>query len=158
MTHRAAAARVDAIDEYAELLVTYRPRSIRDEAEAARIQTQIDALIDKRGRTKAEDELLSLLGDIMFTWEGGNEPLPDLPPHEMAQALMELNDYKQIDLVGPVFPTQSIASEVLSGKRAMTYEYVHRLSEFFNMPADVFFSHGESGYTALHASSTRPAP
>lgn len=75
----------------------------------------------------------------MFTWHDGNEDVPRLPPHEMVKALMDLNNYKQADLVGPIFPTQLVASAVLAGKRKMTYDFVERLSEFFGVSPELFF-------------------
>lgn len=145
MTHTTETS-ILATDEYAQLLLMYRPRSIRDDAEAEIVQAEIDALVDKSATeplSEAEEELLSLLGDIMFTWHDGNENLPQLPPHEMVKALMDVNNYKQVDLVGPIFPTQSVASAVLAGKRKMTYDFVERLSEFFGVSPELFFPSGD---------------
>ena len=58
----------------------------------------------------------------------------------MVKALLETHDLRQQALVGPVFPTKGIASEVLSGKRKLTYDFVERLARFFQVSPEIFFS------------------
>lgn len=53
--------------------------------------------------------------------------------------LLLTHGLRQIDLVGPVFPTRSVASAVLAGKRPLSYQTVRKLSAFFHVPADVFY-------------------
>lgn len=131
---------------YAELLVQTLPRSITTESEAEAIQRRIDALIDRaESLTEAEQELLSLLGDLIFAWEDGKYDLPEVPPHEIVKALLETHGLHQKDLVGPVFPTEGIASEVLHGKRGLTYDYVQRLATFFRVSPAVFYSEEGTG-------------
>jgi HTH-type transcriptional regulator/antitoxin HigA len=133
----------EASQSYADLLRENLPRSITTEAEADAIQRQIDALIDKPGElSEAEEEFLSLLGDLMLVWEDGKYRLPDIYGREAIRGLLQERDLQQKDLVGPVFPTKGIASEVLSGKRSLTYEYVRRLAEFFHVSPAVFYPSG----------------
>lgn len=127
---------------YTELLAAGQPRSITSDEEADRIQKQIDALIDKGQLTQDEEEYLSLLGDLVAAWEEGRYQWPKLSPVEMLRILMEDNGLRQADLVGSVFPTASIASEVLNGKRNLTYEFVERLTRFFHTSPAVFFEAG----------------
>ena len=51
---------------YADLLAAVRPRSIHSEQDAQFVQQEIDRLVDLRGRTAAEEDLLSLLGDLLL--------------------------------------------------------------------------------------------
>jgi HTH-type transcriptional regulator / antitoxin HigA len=127
-------------DQYAALLVETRPRSITTDGEAQAVQDLIDGLVDKtESLTEAEGELLSLLGDLLSAWEGDRyDPEPTTPVQRL-RALLEDNDMRQVDLVGPVFPNKAVASEVLSGKRRLTYDHVQRLAGFFRVPADLFF-------------------
>jgi len=55
-------------------------------------------------------------------------------------ALLEDNGLRQTDLVPHVFPIESVASEVLAGKRKFTYDSVDRLAEYFHVPADLFYT------------------
>jgi HTH-type transcriptional regulator/antitoxin HigA len=63
--------------------------------------------------------------------------LPDVRGVDALLHLMEENDLKQVDLVD-MFGTKSIASEVLTGKRRLTFGHVRELSARFGLPADVF--------------------
>jgi HTH-type transcriptional regulator/antitoxin HigA len=125
---------------YAGLLQAVEPRPIRTEAEADRIQAVVDELIDRAETlTRDEEDLLLLLGTLIERWEGDKYELPGVPPHEIVQALIESHQIRQKDLVGPVFPTEGLASEVLHGKRRLTYDFVQRLAAYFHVSPEVFF-------------------
>src|SRR5581483_8276084 len=85
---------------YADLLSSLQPRSIKNDDEAEAIQRQIDALIDQDELSADEQEVLSLLGDLMLAWEGDRFDVPDLAPPEAIQALLEAHGLRQSDLVG----------------------------------------------------------
>lgn len=128
------------IQRYGELLSETLPRTIRSEAEAEQVQKRINDLIDRRDELgKAESELLSLLGDLIIVWEGSTYDLQDIYGVDAVKVLIRERGFRQATLVGPVFQTSSLASEVLSGKRALSYEYVERLSRFFGVSPAVFF-------------------
>ena len=65
--------------------------------------------------------------------------MPDISGPAAIRALMQERNLRQADLVGPVFPTRSRASEIMAGKRALTYEYVRRLAEFFQVSPALFY-------------------
>jgi plasmid maintenance system antidote protein VapI len=54
------------------------------------------------------------------------------------EELLNANGLKQKDLVG-VFPTESVVSDVLAGKRALTVEHIKKLSERFGVSPALFF-------------------
>jgi antitoxin component HigA of HigAB toxin-antitoxin module len=56
------------------------------------------------------------------------------------QHLMEDNGMKQSELVGPVFASPGIVSEILSGKRKLTLNHVKKLAEFFHTSPAIFLS------------------
>ena len=99
----------------------------------------IDCLIDQPTLSEEEDDFLSLLGDLLLAWEGDRYDLPAPTPQAMVQALLEANGRTQQDLVGPVFATKSVASEVLRGKRRLTYDHVERLARYFRVTPSLFF-------------------
>jgi len=132
--------RTTATDSYAELLQRYQPRPIKTEAEADRIREVLDSLVDRvEVLSSDERDFMLLLATLIETWEEENVPMPDLPPHQLVKALLEARGLRQQDLVGQVFPSKGIASEVLNGKRKLTYDFVGRLADFFQLPADVFY-------------------
>ncbi len=97
-------------------------------------------------RSAAEEELLSLLGDLLSVWEAEHVQLPTLAPGALIGALLEARGLPQQALVGPVFSQRSAASEVISGRRALTYRHVQKLAAYFGVSPAVFFpqhSHGQ---------------
>ncbi len=75
----------------------------------------------------------------MLAWEGDRYDLPAASPADAIRALLDARGMRQGDLVGGVFPTKGIASEVLNGKRQLTYEHVGRLTEIFHVSPAVFY-------------------
>jgi HTH-type transcriptional regulator/antitoxin HigA len=130
----------EAPASYATLLAEVQPRTITNEAEAKAIQAHIDRLIDQPDHTEAEEDLLSLLGDFMVAWEGDHFALDAPTPTEAIRALLQAHGRDQQDLVGPVFATKSIVSEVLHGKRRLTYDHVSRLSSYFHVSRTLFYA------------------
>jgi HTH-type transcriptional regulator/antitoxin HigA len=124
---------------YATLLAEAQPRSITNEAEATAIQARIDRLIDQPEISATEADLLSLLGDLMAAWEEDTFALEAPTPEEAIRALLQAHGRARQDLVGPVFATKSIVSEVLHGKRRLTYDHVSRLASFFHVSPTLFF-------------------
>jgi HTH-type transcriptional regulator/antitoxin HigA len=125
--------------EYVDLLARIQPRSIGSEEEADAIQAQIDRFLDLPARTPAEEALLNLLGDLMMVWETNHVQLPPLAPGALIGALLEARGLPQRALVGPVFTQRSAVSEVIRGRRPLTYRHVQKLADFFGVSPAVFF-------------------
>jgi len=122
------------------------PRSIHSEHDAELAQREIDHLVDLRSRTPAEEELLSLLGDLISVWESEHIELPPVTGSALTvtggaliSALLEARGLRQQALVGPVFAHRSAVSEAIHGKRSLTYEQVAKLARFFDLSPAVFF-------------------
>jgi HTH-type transcriptional regulator/antitoxin HigA len=124
---------------YLETLNHVKPRLIRSEYEAEAVQEQIDALMENRDRTPEDQEYLAFLTWLLLIWEDGKYPPIHVEPIEVIKNLLADNGLRQADLVGPVFPTRSRASEALSGRRSLTYQYVERLAAFFRVSPNLFF-------------------
>jgi HTH-type transcriptional regulator/antitoxin HigA len=59
------------------------------------------------------------------------------------KALLEDRGLRQKDLV-PLFGTESIVSEVLSGKRELQSKHIEGLAQFFNVSPAAFFATRET--------------
>jgi HTH-type transcriptional regulator/antitoxin HigA len=127
------------IPSYANLRAVVRPRSIQSEQDAQFVQQEIDHLVDLRSRTTTEEDLLSLLGDLLLIWESEHIELPQVTGGALIGALLEAPGLRQQALVGPVFTHRSAASETIHGKHALTYEQVTKLARFFDLSPAVFF-------------------
>jgi HTH-type transcriptional regulator / antitoxin HigA len=124
---------------YIDLLVQYQPRSVTTEHQAEEYQDVIDSFIDSPQKlTEDELEFMALLGELVSAWEDGNFSLPEISGVELVRHLLEANNLRQKDLVGPVFPSEGVASEVLRGKRRLTLSFVERLGKFFRLPPAAF--------------------
>lgn len=128
----------DSIDAYLALVRAFPLVSIRDGAHLDRALEVIDRLVDKPERTDAEEAYLGALTDLVETYENAHVAFPPQTGVEALESLMEENGLKQRDLA-PILGTQSIVSEVLSGKRALTATYIAKLAAYFHVSPAVFF-------------------
>lgn len=124
---------------YPEILARFQPRTITSEEEALRVQKRIDSLVDQGSLSDDEQAFLSLLGDLIGAWEGERFDLPDISGGEAARVLLAVRGERQVDLVPDVFSTPSVASEVLSGRRSMSFDTVAKLAAHFGVSPAVFF-------------------
>ena len=132
-------ARATKVPEYAELLAQTLPRVIHSEEENEHF---LNLLLDLEHRsdewTPAESKLAELLTLLIEEFEEKNYQLKAASPIDVLVELMDVNNLKQKDLVG-IFATESVVSEILSGKRSLTVDHIKRLSERFHVSPEVFF-------------------
>jgi HTH-type transcriptional regulator/antitoxin HigA len=125
---------------YGMLLADTLPGVIESDAEYERLEEIFDKLISK-GEEKLspeENRLFGLLANLLEEYEARTlAPVPDLSPREILSFLMRENNLKQTDMTG-IFGTQSIVSEVLTGKREITKLQAKALAEKFAMKIEAF--------------------
>ncbi len=124
--------------EYRSLVESFPPRPIRDEEQLSRTWSRIDALLAKPRRSSAEDDYLSLLSDMVEHWEAEHVRMPKLHGVELVRELLDDNRLPHGALV-EIFATDSIVSEVLSGKRELQRKHIEGLARFFNVSPAAFF-------------------
>ncbi|PYP86322.1 MAG: transcriptional regulator [Candidatus Angelobacter sp. Gp1-AA117] len=124
---------------YPTLLSEIQPEVVHDETLNEKF---IGVLRDLDGRWDSlsgdERKLHELLVLIIQDFEKRTYKVDAATPIDVIEELMAANNLKNKDLVG-IFPTESVVSEVLSGKRGLTVEHIKRLSERFNVSPAVFF-------------------
>jgi HTH-type transcriptional regulator / antitoxin HigA len=123
---------------YAALLSETRPEVIRDEKQNQDYIRRLEDLTSKKSVTRAEEKLIELLAVLIEDFEAKYYPVPDASPRAIVRHLMQAHHLRQKDLLD-VFGTESIASEVLNGKRELTREHIKRLSARFGVSPAVFF-------------------
>jgi hypothetical protein len=64
--------------EYRELVAAFLPRPIGNEKDLDRTWAQIETLLTKSKRSKAEDDYLALLSDLVEAWEEDHVEMPKL--------------------------------------------------------------------------------
>ncbi len=80
--------------------------------------------------------LASRVGDMIEAYDELRRPLPKAGGVEVLRYLMKEQGLGQGDL--PEVATQSVISEVLSGKRQLNVHHIRALSDRFRVSADVF--------------------
>lgn len=125
--------------EYGALLRKVPPKVIRTEKENE-AYTEILYDLDRRSKalTPAEKELAELLTLLIEDFEEKRYRLPRAKPLGVLRFLMDQHGLMQKDLVD-VFGAPSIVSEILSGKRDLNKDHIHRLSKRFRVSPELFF-------------------
>jgi len=126
------------MEPYLALVRAFPLVSIRDDRRLDEALTMIDGLIDTSARTDAEEAYLGALTDLVETYENMRVVFPPQTGAGTLESLMEENSLNQRDLA-PILGTQSIVSEVLSGKRKLTTTHIEKLAAYFHVSPAVFF-------------------
>jgi HTH-type transcriptional regulator / antitoxin HigA len=71
---------------------------------------------------------------LIEAYENARWPIPKATPIEVLKFMMEQNDRTQADL-GRLLGSRSRASEIMSGKRDLTLDYIRLLSREWHIPA-----------------------
>ncbi len=129
-------------DKYIQLLQQFPPRPINNDEQLEATQAQIDRLLDKNELSSEESDYLNVLGILVFEYEQAQDSIPDLYGVELLKVLIQERQLRQKDLV-PIFKTESIISDILSGKRQLTVRHIQELSQFFSISPAVFFPIGQ---------------
>jgi len=125
-------------DEYARLIAELPPRPIRTADEARVVEARIAELMGLEVLSDAQKDYLDVLSDQVSDWEDSNEEIPDVSGVELVRFLLEEQGLRQKDLIS-IFSTESIASEVLSGRRELQRKHIEALSNFFKVSPSAFF-------------------
>ena len=128
---------------YEQLLVTYHPRPIRSEADSQAAQEVVDTLLAQFERSIEEEAVLDLVTTLIEEWERDAVRIPSVDAVDVIRFLLENAGKRQKDLV-PIFGTESIVSEVLSGHRDLQRK---QMAGFFHVSPAVFFGDVEEAVT-----------
>lgn len=94
--------------------------------------------LESRGRlNSAEENFAELLTLLIEAYEEKHHPIRDASPVEVLRELMSTNGLKQKDLAAQL-GTESVVSEILSGKRQLNKRQIEKLSKRFRISPAVF--------------------
>ena len=119
--------------------MAYAPRPIETETDLLILEEQIWDLLAVDERTPAQEAYLTLLSGLVERWESEHVVVPAVHGVQLVKALLLERHLRQKDLV-PVFGTESIVSEVLSGKRELQAKHIEGLADFFHVSPAAFFA------------------
>jgi HTH-type transcriptional regulator / antitoxin HigA len=124
--------------EYAQLLATIQPKVIETEEENEFYLVEVGKLMQfGENLSPAKERLLKLLVSLIENFEDQRYQLTPATPLEILTELVTEKGLKQKDLL-PVFGSQGVASEVLSGKRSISKAQAKALGEFLKVSPALF--------------------
>ena len=122
---------------YSTLLAQAAPKVIETEEEYKRALALTERLHFTKNRTPEERALYKLLVILIEVYEAEHSPVPELPPHEILQHIMEASNTRQADLVG-LIGSSGVVSEIVNGKRAISKAQAKVLGEQFKVSPSLF--------------------
>ena len=123
---------------YGRVLARKLPAVIRTEEENERLIAELEELDRRHDELSPEErEYSELLTVLIEAFEDANYALEGSTPNSRLRGLMEEHNLRQRDLLD-VFGSRGIASEVVSGKRAISKAQAKKLAGIFHVPADLF--------------------
>lgn len=112
---------------------------IHSKVQYKRMVNLMNALVDEVGGNEKHPlaDLLEIVGDIIAAYEDRHHPIADAAPRDVLRLLMEQNNLQQKDLAVEL-GSQSVASEILSGKRAINARQAKALGTRFSVSPGAF--------------------
>lgn len=117
---------------YIELLTTFPPRPITNDAELIATQNQINHILDKGKLTQDDRDYLKVLATLVYDYEDKNEPMPTLKGIELLTALLEESNLQPKDLAS-ICQSESIVLDILNRNRELTASQIKELAVFFHI-------------------------
>ncbi|NER36975.1 MAG: transcriptional regulator [Oscillatoria sp. SIO1A7] len=124
-------------NSYLQLIASFPPRPIANEAEYRATQAQINKILERPNLTKGDRAYLNILGLTIYDYEEQQEKLPVLTGANLINALLEESNLTIEDLV-PVLGSETLAREILNGERTVTPDCALKLSLFFIISGERF--------------------
>ena len=137
---------IEAVDnaKYGRLLSETLPRKIVSPEQNEHYLQIVESLIDKGAEnfTPEEHDLFDLLVTLIEDFEEKTYAMPCVSVPERIKYLLEEKDLRQKDLY-PLFGSEGVVSDILSGRRSITLKTAQKLAGFFKVPFDLFIEDKE---------------
>ena len=129
-------------DRYLELVNLFPLRPIGTETELDDAIRVIDMLVDLDRRTKAEEDYLDVLSDLVEAYEDVHIPIGPVSDAEMLQSCLDDWRVTQAEVAKKTRIAESTISEVLAGKRKLNRKQIGKLSRYFKISPSAFAFEG----------------
>ena len=128
----------DVIRDYRRLRATIPLGTLRTKKDYARAVAALDAILDEIGEDEKHPlaELADAVSVFVERYETEHVRIPATDPIGVLKHLMQAHGLRQSDL--PEIGTQSVVSEVLTGKRELNARQIKRLAKRFGVSPAVF--------------------
>ncbi|MCB9873075.1 MAG: helix-turn-helix domain-containing protein [Planctomycetaceae bacterium] len=126
---------------YETLLQEFVPRPISSQRAYRRTLKQIDGLIRKAKRSRAEDDLLELLSTLVEQYEiRQGHTTPELSPRDRLAGLIEARGLTQTELSRASQVPRTTINEILAGRRSISKANALRLANYFGVRTEEFIA------------------
>ena len=126
---------------YKELLQAVVPRPISSDCAYRRAMRQIERLMRKPKKTRAEDDMIELLATLVEQYEiRQGHTAPVLSPRDRLAGLLEAREMTQTELSRASQVPRTTINEILRGKRDISKGNAVRLANFFRVSLDEFIA------------------
>ena len=113
-------------------------RKPKTETDYDELVAALDQLTDLIGDDESHPlmSLVDILGDWVEAYDLEHRPMPKASGVDVLRSVMQEHGLTQSDLPG--VGTQSVVSEILSGKRQLNVRQIRWLADYFKVPVDMF--------------------
>ena len=113
-------------------------RKPKSEADYDALVVALDELTDLIGDDESHPlmGLVDIIGDWVEAYDLEHHPMPKVSGVDVLRSVMQEHGLTQSDLPG--VGTQSVVSEILSGKRQLNVRQIRWLADYFKVPVDMF--------------------
>lgn len=125
---------------YEALLLQYVPRPLRNERQYRRVLRQVDQLIRKSKRTRAEEDLLELLGALVAHYEEKHYPASEVTPGELVAHLLEVRGVSRAEVARDTGIPRQTLTNIVNGSRGISKANRRKLADYFHVSSDLFAS------------------
>ena len=125
-------------DRYLELVNLFPLRPIRTDGELDAAIRVVDMLVDLDHRTKAEEDYLDVLSDLVEAYEDATIPMGPVSDADMLQSFLDDWRVTQAKVSKDTRIAESTISEVLAGKRKLNRAQIGKLARYFKVSPGAF--------------------
>ena len=113
-------------------------RKPENEADYDQLVEALDELTDRIGDDESHPvmSLVDIIGDWVEAYDLEHRPMPKVSGVDVLRSVMQEHGLNQSDLPG--VGTQSVVSEILSGKRQLNVRQIRWLADHFKVPVEMF--------------------
>ena len=113
-------------------------RKPENEADYDQLVEALDELSDRIGDDESHPlmSLVDIIGDWVEAYDLEHRPMPKVSGVDVLRSVMQEHGLNQSDLPG--VGTQSVVSEILSGKRQLNVRQIRWLADHFKVPVEMF--------------------
>ena len=113
-------------------------RKPKNETDYDQLVEALDELTDRIGDDESHPlmSLVDIIGDWVEAYDLEHRPMPKVSGVDVLRSVMQEHGLNQSDLPG--VGTQSVVSEILSGKRQLNVRQIRWLADHFKVPVEMF--------------------